>query len=79
MTRLGRIACICFALFGIPLLLVTIADIGKFLSDFLNFLYKTYHAFKLKVHLMGSDFKNYFRSVNNRGDCPVIEQRQTPQ
>ncbi|RCN26792.1 Ion channel [Ancylostoma caninum] len=48
-TTSGRIACIIFALFGIPLLLVTIADIGKFLSEFLSFLYKSYRAFKRKV------------------------------
>ena len=38
----GRVACIVFALFGIPLLLVTIADMGKFLSEFLSMLYKQY-------------------------------------
>lgn len=48
-TTSGRIACIIFALFGIPLLLVTIADIGKFLSEFLSFLYRSYRAFKRKV------------------------------
>uniref|UniRef100_A0A1I7ZJX8 Ion_trans_2 domain-containing protein n=1 Tax=Steinernema glaseri TaxID=37863 RepID=A0A1I7ZJX8_9BILA len=47
-TQLGRYACIAFALFGIPLLLVTIADIGKFLSDFLSFLYRNFRAFKRK-------------------------------
>lgn len=45
----GRIGCIVFALLGIPLLLVTIADIGKFLSEFLKFLYRTYQAFIRKV------------------------------
>ncbi|CAD6189003.1 unnamed protein product [Caenorhabditis auriculariae] len=48
-TTAGRVACIIFALFGIPLLLVTIADIGKFLSEFLSFLYRSYRAFKRKV------------------------------
>ncbi|WKY16714.1 hypothetical protein Q1695_001383 [Nippostrongylus brasiliensis] len=48
-TTYGRVACIIFALFGIPLLLVTIADIGKFLSEFLSFLYKSYRAFKRKL------------------------------
>ena len=48
-TTQGRIGCILFALLGIPLLLVTIADIGKFLSEFLSFLYRTYRVFKRKV------------------------------
>lgn len=50
-TTHGRIGCILFALLGIPLLLVTIADIGKFLSEFLSFLYRTYRVFKRKVSL----------------------------
>lgn len=28
----GRISCLLYALFGIPLILVTIADMGRFLS-----------------------------------------------
>ncbi|VDN53180.1 unnamed protein product [Dracunculus medinensis] len=66
-TKFGRIACICFALFGIPLLLVTIADIGKFLSDFLCFLYRTYRAFKRKV-------RKHSRRISHH-----VRDRSTPQ
>uniref|UniRef100_A0A914GXN9 Potassium channel domain-containing protein n=1 Tax=Globodera rostochiensis TaxID=31243 RepID=A0A914GXN9_GLORO len=45
-TRLGRIACISFSLFGIPLTLVTIADLGKFLSEHLVWLYGRYLGLK---------------------------------
>uniref|UniRef100_A0A915N480 GOLD domain-containing protein n=1 Tax=Meloidogyne javanica TaxID=6303 RepID=A0A915N480_MELJA len=52
-TRIGRIACISFSLFGIPLTLVTIADLGKFLSEHLVWLYgkwlKLKHFLSLKI------------------------------
>ena len=49
-TLSGRIFCIAFGLFGIPLLLITIADIGKFLSDGLTLIYKAYLRFKWRVN-----------------------------
>jgi len=36
----GRIACIVFALFGAPLAIITIGDLGKFLSECTIWLYR---------------------------------------
>ncbi|VDK87205.1 unnamed protein product [Litomosoides sigmodontis] len=38
----GRMFCIVYALFGVPLILLTIADIGKFLSENIVWLYAKY-------------------------------------
>uniref|UniRef100_A0A915N671 Potassium channel domain-containing protein n=1 Tax=Meloidogyne javanica TaxID=6303 RepID=A0A915N671_MELJA len=40
MTNQGRIACIIFALFGAPLAIITIGDLGKFLSECTIWLYR---------------------------------------
>lgn len=34
--------CIVYALFGVPLILITVADIGKFLSENIIWLYAKY-------------------------------------
>ncbi|EFO14477.2 hypothetical protein LOAG_14041 [Loa loa] len=38
-TSYGRIACVIFALFGVPLAIITIGDVGKFLSECIIWLY----------------------------------------
>ncbi|KAM3723635.1 TWiK family of potassium channels protein [Dirofilaria immitis] len=42
MTFQGRMFCIVYALFGVPLILITVADIGKFLSENIVWLYAKY-------------------------------------
>lgn len=39
-TLAGKILCVIFGLFGIPLILVTVADMGKFLSEYIIGFYK---------------------------------------
>lgn len=39
-TTHGRLACVIFALFGAPLAIITIGDLGKFLSECTIWLYK---------------------------------------
>ncbi|KHJ42738.1 Ion channel [Trichuris suis] len=48
-TLSGQILCIVFGALGIPLLLITVADIGKFLSDFMTYFYRHMKKFKRKV------------------------------
>uniref|UniRef100_A0A5S6QNP9 Potassium channel domain-containing protein n=1 Tax=Trichuris muris TaxID=70415 RepID=A0A5S6QNP9_TRIMR len=47
-TLSGQILCIVFGALGIPLLLITVADIGKFLSDFITYFYRHVKKFKFK-------------------------------
>uniref|UniRef100_A0A915PBA0 Potassium channel domain-containing protein n=1 Tax=Setaria digitata TaxID=48799 RepID=A0A915PBA0_9BILA len=42
----GRMFCIVYALFGVPLILITVADIGKFLSENIIWLYAKYREAK---------------------------------
>ncbi|CAI5455064.1 unnamed protein product [Caenorhabditis angaria] len=71
-TTSGRVACIIFALFGIPLLLVTIADIGKFLSEFLSFLYRSYRAFKRKLRRQSRKIATQYRSHSQSRSSSVM-------
>lgn len=41
--------CIFYALFGVPLILITVADIGKFLSENIVWLYTTYSEARKRV------------------------------
>lgn len=49
LTFIGRLVCIFFALIGVPLTLLTIADVGKFFSEHLIWLYGCYLELQLKV------------------------------
>uniref|UniRef100_A0A183BPT2 Ion channel n=1 Tax=Globodera pallida TaxID=36090 RepID=A0A183BPT2_GLOPA len=48
-TSAGRMFCIFYALFGVPLILITVADIGKFFSTLIVLLYTHYTRAKLRL------------------------------
>ncbi|TMS35357.1 hypothetical protein L596_002777 [Steinernema carpocapsae] len=50
-TPYGRITCVIFALFGAPLAIITIGDLGKFLSECTIWLYKKLRKMRKFVHI----------------------------
>ena len=77
-TTYGRIFCIVFGLFGIPLLLVTIADIGKFLSDFLSFLYRSYRGFARRIRRQSRRLSRKRSRSRNRSQSDSPDKANTP-
>lgn len=81
-TRLGRIMCIVFSLFGIPLTLVTIADIGKFLSEHLVWLYGNYLKLKSllkKRHIKKERQERICEDCRSRGlshNMQIVEEQR---
>ncbi|VBB29262.1 unnamed protein product [Acanthocheilonema viteae] len=58
-TNEGRIACLMYALLGIPLILVTIADIGRFLSAGIVWIHYTMRLIRLELFRKSAQFCIY--------------------
>lgn len=63
-TPLGRLACVLFALFGAPIAIITIGDLGKFLSECTIWLYK--HMRKGSAR-----FKTAWKRFRGLDDCSI--------
>uniref|UniRef100_A0AC35TQ48 Ion_trans_2 domain-containing protein n=1 Tax=Rhabditophanes sp. KR3021 TaxID=114890 RepID=A0AC35TQ48_9BILA len=81
----GRMFCIIFSLFGIPLTLVTIADLGKFLSENLiwsygNYLKIKHYLFKRRKHHQ-MDGEHVCSECQGRGlnhQMELVEEQRIP-
>lgn len=56
-TQHGRIICVFFALFGTPLAIITIGDLGKFVSECIIWVYKRYKKLKKRCQRKSSSPK----------------------
>ncbi|CAK5079076.1 unnamed protein product [Meloidogyne enterolobii] len=60
LTIQGRISCLLYALFGIPLILVTIADMGRFLSNGIVWIHSTLRIIRRGCYRRLSWFFRFF-------------------
>ncbi|CEF70719.1 Potassium channel subfamily K member 18 [Strongyloides ratti] len=70
-TPQGRIACVIFALFGAPLAIITIGDLGKFLSECTIWLYKNIIKVRKTINLYYTRWSNIRKGVTTEVDETV--------
>ncbi|CAI2336476.1 unnamed protein product [Caenorhabditis sp. 36 PRJEB53466] len=63
-TPLGRLACVLFALFGAPIAIITIGDLGKFLSECTIWLYKHMRKGSMRFESAWKRFRGLEDSIN---------------
>ncbi|ULU04086.1 hypothetical protein L3Y34_017112 [Caenorhabditis briggsae] len=64
-TPLGRLACVLFALFGAPIAIITIGDLGKFLSECTIWLYKHMRKGSARMETAWRRFRGLEDSIND--------------
>uniref|UniRef100_A0A0N5A490 Ion_trans_2 domain-containing protein n=1 Tax=Parastrongyloides trichosuri TaxID=131310 RepID=A0A0N5A490_PARTI len=70
-TPQGRIACVIFALFGAPLAIITIGDLGKFLSECTIWLYKNIKKVRKSFSLYYTRWSKIRKGVTTELDDAV--------
>uniref|UniRef100_A0A0N5C1A6 Ion_trans_2 domain-containing protein n=1 Tax=Strongyloides papillosus TaxID=174720 RepID=A0A0N5C1A6_STREA len=70
-TPQGRIACVIFALFGAPLAIITIGDLGKFLSECTIWLYKNIIKVRKTINLYYTRWSKIRKGVTTEIDETV--------
>uniref|UniRef100_A0A915IER5 Potassium channel domain-containing protein n=1 Tax=Romanomermis culicivorax TaxID=13658 RepID=A0A915IER5_ROMCU len=66
----GRVFCICYGLLGVPLILITVTDIGKFLAEHITSTYGSYAQWRRRLRMVA-------RRRNKRRNRTVPVQRST--
>ncbi|KHJ44987.1 hypothetical protein D918_04798 [Trichuris suis] len=69
-TREGRVFCLCYCIIGIPLVLVTTANVAKFMSAGVYFLYVKYLLLREKLFRALKHLKQ--RYVHMNGEAPKV-------
>ncbi|CAB3405247.1 unnamed protein product [Caenorhabditis bovis] len=77
-TSSGRIACVIFALFGAPLAIITIGDLGKFLSECTIWLYKHMRRSGLQFQVMMRRFRGQELSLTDLESADRRKNSQEP-
>ncbi|CDW55740.1 TWiK family of potassium channels protein 7 [Trichuris trichiura] len=76
MTREGRVFCLCYCIIGIPLVLVTTANVAKFMSAGVYFLYVKYLLLREKMFRALNHLKQRYIRMNVEAPKVSIEADQ---